>query len=528
MNNDVIIAGLQAEINYLKTENEKLKLLTKYYEEQLRLAKHRQFGASSEKTQLPDQLNLFNEAETLADEHKPEPELEEVAAHKRKKRKGKREEFYEGLPTEQIVHELPEDERVCPDCGGGLHACGHEVLRRELEIIPAQVRAVEHVQTVYSCRACEKNAADDAVPMIKSVVPAPVISGSGVASPSLLSYILCNKYVLALPLYRQEQELQRIGIHISRQTMANWVIYAAAHWLTPIYDLLRDELLENDILHSDETTVQVIKEKDRQASQKSQMWLYHTGKHTQRQVALYEYQPTREGKHPQAFLAGYRGFLHVDAYAGYNGLEAQGVTLVECWAHARRKFNDTLKSLTKSERTGTDANTGLDFCNKMFALERAYDEIELSVQERELYRRLITKPLAEDFFAWAESMLMLSQTLPKSTFGKAVGYAVNQRHWLMNFLLDGRLEVSNNRAENSIRPFTVGRKNWLFSYCARGAKSSAIVYSIVETAQANGLVPFLYLNYLFETLPNTPKERFPECLPWSAAVRTICKIPALK
>jgi transposase len=248
----------------------------------LRLAIHRQFGASSEKTEQSAQPSLFNEAEVHADENVPEPEFEKVIV--RKKRKGKREEFYADIPTEQIIHELPEGERVCLDCGGNLHACGHEVLRRELEIIPAQVRAIEHVQTVYGCRKCEKTAVNDAPPMIKSRVPAPVISGSGVASPSLLSFVLSNKYVLALPLHRQQQELERIGVNISRQTMANWVIYAVSRWLKPLYDLLKADLVKNDILHADETTVQVIKEQSRKASQKSYMWLYHTGRDTERQI----------------------------------------------------------------------------------------------------------------------------------------------------------------------------------------------------------------------------------------------------
>jgi transposase len=208
MENDKKIAELEAEIAQLKNENAQLKILNDWYLEQFRLAQHRRFGSSSEKAEIAEQLGLFNEAEVLAGE----PEAMQVAAHTRKKRKGKRAEFYENLPTEKIVHELPEGERVCPKCGGPLHACGHEVLRREVRVIPAQVIAEEHSQTVYGCRGCEKNADDTPPHMVKSPVPAPVISGSGVASPSLVSFIMCNKYVLALPLYRQEQELQRIGI----------------------------------------------------------------------------------------------------------------------------------------------------------------------------------------------------------------------------------------------------------------------------------------------------------------------------
>jgi hypothetical protein len=307
--------------------------------------------------------------------------------------------------------------------------------------------------------------------------------------------------------------------------MANWIIYAANHWLEPIYTLLREELLNNSILHADETTLQVIKEDGRKASQKSYMWEYHTGRDAERQAVLFEYQPTRESVHPQKFLAGFRGYLHVDGYAGYKKLEEQGVTIVECWAHARRKFHEALKILTKEDRGGAVANTGLEYCDKLFALERKYDESECTHDERLERRILESKPVAEAFFAWAESVLLLPNTLPKSKLGQAVGYAVNQRQWLMNFLLDGRLELSNNRAERTIRPFTIGRKNWLFSYCAKGANASAIVYSVIETAQANGLVPFMYLDYLFQTLPNTPQERFSECLPWNPVVQEICKIP---
>jgi hypothetical protein len=241
-------------------------------------------------------------------------------------------------------------------------------------------------------------------------------------------------------------------------------------------------------------------------------------------VALFEYKETREGKHPQEFLAGFEGFLHVDAYGGYKRLEDSGVILVECWAHARRKFDEALKALEKDERQTAEANIGLEYCNKLFELERKYDGLNLIPAERSERRNLESGPVAEAFFLWAESMI--PQTLPRSTFGMAVRYAVNQRRWLMNFLLDGRLELSNNRAENSIRPFTVGRKNWLFSYSAKGAKASAFVYSIIETAQANGLAPFAYLKFLFETLPNVPLDRFHECLPWNPLVHSICKTPS--
>jgi hypothetical protein len=334
---------------------------------------------------------------------------------------------------------------------------------------------------------------------------------------------MCNKYVLALPLHRQEQELERIGIHISRQTMANWMIFSAKKWLSPIYDLLKAELLHSEILHSDDTSLQVVREDGRTASQLSYMWMYHTGRAAPNQVALFDYKQTRENRHPLEFLEGFQGFLHVDAYAGYKKLEERGVTLVECWAHARRKFDEALKALKKDERKNAAANIGLEYCDKLFELERKFDEEKIGYEERQHRRILESKPVAEDFFAWVDSLL--PYPVSKSTFATALTYASNQRKWLMNFLLDGRLELSNNRAERTIRPFTIGRKNWLFSYCAKGAEASAIIYSIIETAQANGLVPFAYLNYLFESLPNTPLNQFYKYLPWNSEPQNLCRIP---
>jgi transposase len=515
-------AKLNGENAKLNGEIVKLQALNDWYLGQFRLAQQRRFGASSERTEVPEQLGLFDEAEVLADE----PESTQVAAHTRKKRKGKREELYENLQTEQVVHELPEDQRICSICGGPLHVCGHEVIQREVKVIPAQVMAVEHVQTVYGCRKCEQDPDLDAAPIVKADVPAPVIPGSGIASPSLLAFILCNKYVLGLPLYRQEQELARLGLHISRQTMANWAVFAAVHWLMAIYALLHIELVLGDILHGDETTLQVVKEDGRRASQKSYMWVYSTGKDAGRQVVLFEYQQTREGKHPLMFLEGFQGYLHVDAYAGYSALEQYGVTLVKCWSHVRRKFDEALKALKKDERRHFPANTGLEYCNKLFALERKFDELNLTNEERIKHRDAESKPIAEEFFAWVDSMLPKSR--PRSKLGVALQYAANQKPWLMNFLLDGRLELSNNRAERSIRPFAVGRNNWLFSYSAKGANASAVIYSIVETAMANGLVPILYLQFLFEKLPNILPEQYHTCLPWSSAVQDACRIPPPK
>jgi transposase len=393
MENTTEAAGMQAEIERLKRENF-------YLAEQLRLWKLRQFGPSSEKTAaIVDQVSLFNEAEAAADPAAPEPDLEE-AAPRRRKQKGKREKDFSALPVEQVIHELPEDQRACPECDGPMHACGHAVLRRELVVVPAKHLVREHVQTAYSCRRCEKHA--EPAPMKKSEVPAALIPGSGVASPSLLAQILNNKYVLALPLYRQEQEFKRLGIALSRQTMANWVITAYQRYFKEIFDVLHAELLLNEILHADETTLKVLREDGRKAKQKSYVWLYSTSGDTRRPVVLYDYQPSRAGECASNFLYGFRGKLHTDGYEAYHCKLPDDVFVAGCWAHMRRYFTDTLKSQPEDIRAKIPAQTGLNYCDRLFALEKKYKKQELTAPERYDARLRESVPVAEAFFAWAK------------------------------------------------------------------------------------------------------------------------------
>jgi transposase len=526
---NINITALEAEIEQLKTqvlklanENLELRKLNEWYAEQFKLAQHLRFGPSSEKNIYPDQLGLFNEAEVCTDNSLLEPTFEETITYKRKKRKGKREELYANLPTEQRVHELPMEGRICQICGGDLHACGHEVLRRELEVIPASIKAVEHVQTVYGCRSCEQNNdGESALPMVKAPVPKPVIAGSGIASPSLVAFVLSNKYVLALPLSRQEAEFKRQEITISRQTMANWCMYVASHWLKAIYLLLHNFLLTAANNHADETRLQVINEPGRKATSQSYLWVYLTGMYAKYQVVLFEYTETRAKKHPMKFLENYAGTLNVDAYAGYYALEGRGIKLIVCWSHARRKFVEALKIVPRHQKTNHPATIGLGYCDQLFALESKFDEKNLTPDERHDHRQVESKPIVSAFLSWANGLL--PTLTDKSKLREAVYYAVNQKDRLMNFLTDGHLEISNNRAERAIRPFAIGRNNWMFAYSPNGAEASAIVYSIVETAKANGLVPFKYLEFLFETLPNIPQELFSDCLPWNPLVKERCK-----
>jgi transposase len=421
-----------------------LEALVKYYEEQFKLSKIRQFGSLSEKGALPEQLLLFDEAENTANPNEPEPELEEIT-YTRRKRVGKREDDLSNLPIEVVKHKLPEEEQICSVCGGPLHEMGHDT-RRELEIIPAQIKVIEHERAVYSCRNCEKTG--DHVAIVKAATPQPVIKGS-LASPSAVAHIMSQKYVMCTPLYRQEKDWERQGLFLSRQTMANWVIRCSEDWLEPLYDRLREILLKNEVLHSDETKIQVLNEPGRAATTNSFMWLYRTSGDTDRHIVLFEYQPTRSSIHPKQFLESFKGLLHTDGYAGYHTLP--DVTVIGCWVHMRRRFVDALKVIPENERNSSTVQEAIKRIGYLFHLEDQWEE--LMPEQRYHHRIEESKPLAEKFFEWLATLMVL----PKSAMGKAVGYALEQRQWLMNVYIDGRTEISNNRAENAVRPFTLGR-----------------------------------------------------------------------
>jgi len=495
-----------------------LEALVKYYEEQLRLNKHRQFGTSSEKSEY-DQLNLFNEAEITADSAVAEPDLIEIEKHYRKAKRTASDRLPEDLPVEIVEHELPSDEQICPECGGALHVMGREN-RRELKLIPAKAVVVEHVRHIYSCRHCETH--NEHVPVIKAPMPEPVIRGS-FASPEAIAHIACQKFVMGLPLYRQEQDWNRNGIMLSRQTMSNWLIRATEDWLTPIYEQLRIKLLTRKVLHADESVLQVLHEPGKTAQSKSYMWLYRTSGDAEHPIVLYDYQPDRKASRPAEFLKTFRGYLHTDGYDAYHKLP-EHIVVTGCLAHCRRKFDEALKSLPQKDREGSNALFGKQYCDKLFALERAF--AELGPEERFEKRRERSTPLLDEFFTWAISL----KATPKTGIGKAVYYALSQRQYLERYLLDGRLEISNNRAERSIKPFVMGRKAWLFANTPDGAKASAILYSIVETAKENGLNPYEYLIYIFKNAPNWDVSNDPDALtrllPDSSMLPHTCRYPS--
>jgi transposase len=513
----VTIEKLQTEIEILKQEKAELEAKLKWFEEQFRLHQHKLFGRSSEKTEVPEQLNLFNEAESEAKPAVPEPTLEEIT-YKRRKKQGHREEMLKDIPVETIEYRLPEEEQVCDCCGGKLHEMSKEV-RREIEIIPAQVRVKEHVQYVYGCRNCEKN--EISTPIVTAPMPKPALPGS-LASASAIAHVMTEKFVKGLPLYRQEQDWERMGIEISRQTMANWMIQSSDRWLRSIYERMREHLQQRDILHSDDTTLQVLKEPGRAADSTSYMWLYRTGREGP-PIILYDYQTTRAGKHPRKFLEGFKGYLHTDGYDGYSGMP--GIIQVGCWAHARRYFVDALKAMPpKKDDKPTVTEEGLAFCNNLFEIEKMLHDV--TPEERYEGRLKHSRPVLDKFKEWLK--YWSPRVTPKSSLGKAIQYCRNQWDKLEAFMLDGRLEIDNNRSERSIKPFVIGRKNWLFSNTPKGANASATIYSIVETAKENGLNPFEYLTYLFERLPNInikDQHALDTLLPWSANLPGHCKVP---
>ena len=505
------LTTLTNRILELERENKQLHESVAYLARKL-------YGRSSEKTSAlsKGQMSLFDEAEAEANPKAPEPDLKEVKGYRRTKFRGQGADILKDVPHDKRLCTLDERDRSCECCGTDLVSVGEEFIRTEIEFIPAKVRAIDYYRETFECRACRKNGEPY---MEKSPMPYPVIQHS-MASPSTVAWVMHQKYVNALPLYRQEKEWESLGVGLSRATMANWVLVASRDWLAPLVDLMHQKLLGETYLHADETTVQVMNEKGRKNTIDSYMWVYSTGKHSQRPIRIFQYQPGWGGKYPKEFLKGFKGFLHTDAYSGYNRIS--GITRCLCWSHLRRNFVDALpKDINSSE--ATLAGQGIRYCNKLFEIEKTLEQ--LSCKDRELKRLEQAKPVLDAFWAWLHSINQ--KVLPKSKLGKAIYYALNHREEFMNYLKDGDCSISNNLAENSIRPFTIGRKNWLFSGSPRGAAASAAVYSIIESAKANGLNPYKYLNFIFSELPGVQFGQNPEFLedylPWSADIQTFCK-----
>ena len=371
---------------------------------------------------------------------------------------------------------------------------------------------VEYYIRTYACEDCEPKTG---FASIYSAKPAPALLKHSLASASTVADVMVKKYVDGIPLARQEKIWEREGVELSRATLANWVIQVSQNWLKPVYERLKESLLASHVIHADETVIQVLKEDGKKASSESRMWVYASSERSARQVRYFEYQPDRKGARAVQFLEGFHGCLVTDGYAGYE--QVPGVVRCGCWAHMRRKWRDAMpKGATMST---SKAAVGYDYVNKLFLLERKF--AKMKNEERKNARLAMEAPLLDAYWLWLKTL----EPTPGSKLAEAVTYARNQQAALCAFLEHGDVEISNNAAENAIRPFAVGRKNWLFSDTVKGAESSAIVYTLVETAKANGLEPYAYLCQLMKDLPwyglNPSREDLDNALPWSPRMQQL-------
>jgi transposase len=478
--------------------------------EQFRLAIEHRFGPSTEKYRVEQGDLLINEAEVAVDEESAEEEVDatpdEAAAEPRQPAKrrpqGGRVALPPELPRVEVVHELPEDTRHCAEDGTSLKVIGQEV-SEELHVVPARIEVIRHVRLKYACPACEEGV---------QIAPAPAkLLPKSNASATLLAYVATAKYQDALPLYRQSQIFARHGAEIPRNTLARWMVQVGER-LLPLVDALRQHLLQAPLIHMDETTLQVNIEPDRKASATSYMWLQRGGPPGQ-QVVLFDYDASRAGRVPVRLLGDYAGRLVTDGYEGYaEVVRRNGITHAGCWAHARRKFVEAQKVQPKGKtgKTGK-ADWALNQIRKLYAVETQAKGLD--PEARLALREQKSRPLITQLRTWLDKSVQ--QVLPKSTLGKALHYLDGQWQRLTRFLDDGVIPLDNNAAENAIRPFVIGRKNWLFSQTPSGAHASAAIYSLIETAKANGLSPYDYLQFVFETLPTLGEEEdLTSLLPW--------------
>ena len=511
----------ETRIQLLEEQKKELEFLNAMLSDRLTLAQKKRFGASSEKyAEGYTQMNLFNEAEQEADPNASEPDLEEVhpSPYRRKKRRGKKEEDLSSFETTEVIeYKLTGTDGYCPDCNTKYKVVTKETVKR-LKFIPARFEVVEEVTFVYSCPKCGT---------MKRPEKEPSLLKGSVATPSLVAGIMNAKYVNGMPLARQEREFARYDLNLSTKTMANWIIQCADRYLQPLYNLMKEELLQSKYLHGDETRIQVIDEPDQKGSTQNWMWVYLTDESSgSPQMVLFQYERTRAGYHPKEFLGNlFEGYFTCDGYQAYHSLP-DGITVTGCMAHARRRFDEALtvlkKDFTKEQLKETTAYQAMARIGILYKIEEMIRD--KSPEERYEERQKQAKPLLEAFFEWLHT---LEDSVDRSSLiGEAVLYTLNQEVYLKRYLEDGHLSIDNLAAERSLKNFATGRRNWLFAKSIHGAQASATVYSITETAMLNGLKPYHYLTYVLEKMkdlgPFPEKEAILELLPWSTSLPADC------
>ena len=494
--------------------------------EQMADLKRHRFGRSSEKHGTEDQISFmevdgkivfFNESEAVAAEENAQEEPESVSRRKPEKKQGKREEDLNGLPVVVVEHSMTDEELEDKFGKDGWKQLPDEVYRR-YSFTPAKIEVEEHHVKVYAGKETEE--------VIKAPHPQALLRGS-LVSPSLEAAVMNAKYVNAVPLYRQEQEFERYGLHISRQNMANWTIQCADRYLAVLYDYLHEKLYGYHVLQADETPVLVNKD-GRPAGAKSYMWVYRTGRmYTECQIVLYEYQKTRNASHPREFLKDFSGVCVTDGYQVYHTVEEEreDLKIAGCWSHARRRFDEAVKALPKTKQKDSRAYLALTMIQAIYREEKLLKD--LPAEERMIRRQLNVKPLVEAYFVWVRENL--PKVPQKSKTWEGFNYSLSQEKYLKVFLDDGEVPMDNNAAEQSIRGFCIGKKNWVMIDTIAGAKSSAIIYSIAETAKANNLKPYDYFEYLLTEIPkhldDTDRSFLDDLLPWSPSLPENCRKP---
>lgn len=478
------------------------------------------FGQSSEKSSyvLPDgQMSMFEitgDGSTVQQAEKDDPAEQKpisVPAHTRKPKR-KLDELCADLPVEEVICDLPEEERYNAK-GEPLKRIGKECVRRELCRENARVWVKVYYSVTYADPSVEQETgyAD----ILKAPTPVPLLKHS-YASASVVTDVMLRKYADAMPLYRQEQCWKReYGVQLKRGTMANWMVQVANVYLKPFWELFRLELLKQPVIHADETVLQVLKEKDRKPTDESRMWVYASGKRAERQIRLFRYEASRAGACAEEMLEGFQGVLIADGYSGYN-IVSKAVR-AGCWAHMRRKWREAMPEGATTENS--KAAVGYAYCSRLFEIERQLEKLDADERQKERMTR--SNPIVDEYFSWLDTAFFR----PSGNLKKAVTYAVNQKPYLCAFLEHGEIEISNNQVENAIRPLVVGRKNWLFSDTPEGAKASAIVYSLIETAKANGLNVERYLLHILTVLPDRlardPKAVVDDLLPWTLKLKSL-------
>lgn len=494
----------------MEKQNSRLKEENEYLKRKL-------FGTKSETSRSLgfEQLSLLNEAEAEANPKEEQFIVEEVSFKRKKKVKGCLDDKLSKLPQEDVILELHESELKCPKCGSEMVKIGTRFVRREIESIPGRLKVKNIYVTSYECHPSRKKETS----IIKTTcAPEPVIAHS-YTSAETVAFVMKQKYVNGVPLYRQEAEWKQMGLNLSRAAMANWIIYASDHWLEPIVQKMKEDLLKEKYCHADETPVQVLKEPEKKATTKSYMWVYSNIKESKNPIRLFVYSPNRSGYNPKKFFEGFTGTIITDGYSGYNNIE--GCINAYCWAHVRRKFCDSLPN-DLSDAENTLPKIGMDKIQKLFLIEKKIEDMK--PDEKVKIRQEKAKPLLDDFFLWCRKN---QNSVANAKLSKAFNYAINHENGLRQYINDGYVTMTNSLDERTIRPFTTGRKNWLFANSVNGARSSANTYSVIETAKANGLDPYKYLSMIFTYLPSQDLIKKPEIiekfLPWSNFMQKNCK-----